>query len=83
VNLGSGHEVSIRDLAVLIGQEVGYQGELVWDTTRPNGQPRRCLDVAKAVEYFNFHAKQSLQEGIRRTVTWFLDNRASIREVVF
>jgi GDP-L-fucose synthase len=83
VNLGSGHEISIRDLAVLIGQEVGYKGDLVWDQTRPNGQPRRCLDVAKAAEYFNFHAKQSLQEGIRRTVTWFLANRATVREVVF
>lgn len=83
INLGSGHEISIRDLAALIMQEVGYQGELVWDTTRPNGQPRRCLDVAKAAAYFNFHAKQSLQEGIRRTVTWFLENRASVREVVF
>ena len=83
VNLGSGQEISIRDLAVLIGQEVGYKGELVWDRTRPNGQPRRCLDVAKAADYFNFQAKQSLQEGIRRTVTWFLANRATIREVVF
>jgi GDP-L-fucose synthase len=83
VNLGSGHEISIRDLAVLIGQEIGYKGELVWDTTKPNGQPRRCLDVAKAAEYFNFHAKQSLQAGIRRTAIWFLANRASVREVVF
>ena len=83
VNLGSGHEISIRDLAALIGQEVGYKGELVWDTTRPNGQPRRCLDITKAADYFNFHAKQSLQDGIRRTVTWFLAHRASVREVVF
>jgi GDP-L-fucose synthase len=83
VNLGSGQEISIRDLAALIGEEVGYKGELVWDRTRPNGQPRRCLDVAKAADYFNFRSKQSLQEGIRRTVTWFLANRASVREVVF
>lgn len=83
VNLGSGHEISIRDLAALIMQEVSYQGELVWDRTRPNGQPRRCLDVAKAADYFSFHAKQSLQEGIRRTVTWFLANRTSLREVAF
>lgn len=83
VNLGSGHEISIRDLAALIMQEVGYQGELVWDRTRPNGQPRRCLDVAKASAYFGFSAKQSLQEGISKTVAWFLANRATIREVVF
>ncbi len=83
VNLGSGHEISIRNLAAFIGEEVGYKGELVWDRTRPNGQPRRCLDVAKAADYFSFQAKQSLHEGIRRTVTWFLANRASVREVVF
>jgi GDP-L-fucose synthase len=83
VNLGSGHEISIRDLAAFIGQEVGYKGKFVWDHTRPNGQPRRCLDVAKAAELFHFHAKHALLEGIAKTVTWFLANRTSLREVAF
>jgi GDP-L-fucose synthase len=83
VNLGSGSEVAIRDLARLIAQEVGYTGEFVWDTSKPNGQPRRRLDVTKAAEYFDFHAKHSLQEGVRKTVTWFLANRTSLREIRF
>lgn len=83
VNLGSGNEVSIRDLAMLIAQEVGYKGKFAWDTGKPNGQPRRCLDVTKAARYFDFHAKHSLQEGIRKTVTWFLANRTLLREVAY
>jgi GDP-L-fucose synthase len=83
VNLGSGNEVSIRDLAMLIAQEVGYKGELVWDANKPNGQPRRCVDVTKAAGHFGFHAKHSLQEGICKTVAWFLANRAFLREIVY
>lgn len=83
INLGSGQEVSITDLARLIAQEVGYTGAFVWDTGKPNGQPRRSLDVTRAAEFFDFHAKHSLEEGIHKTVTWFFANRSSLREVAF
>lgn len=83
VNLGSGQEISIRELAVLIADEVGYRGEFVWDVTKPNGQPRRCLDVSRAADLFCFRAKHQLREGIRKTIAWFLDQRSSIREIVY
>ena len=71
VNLGTGEEISIRDLAKLIGKKVRYAGQIEWDTTKPNGQPRRCLDVSRAKELFGFEAKTSLQDGIAKTITWF------------
>jgi GDP-L-fucose synthase len=81
VNLGSGQEISIRTLASIVAREVGYEGEFVWDTTKPNGQPRRCLDTSKADEWFHFRARTPLGEGIRKTVAWFLANRDHLREV--
>jgi GDP-L-fucose synthase len=75
VNLGTGEEISIRDLTVLIASEVQYRGELVWDTSRPNGQPRRCLDTTKAKAFFGFQASRRLREGISKTVDWYLHNR--------
>ena len=75
VNLGSGSEISIRDLAEKVGQLVGFQGRIVWDTTQPNGQPRRCLDVSRAEREFGFRAKTSFEEGLRRTVDWYLASR--------
>lgn len=83
VNLGSGLEISIRDLAMLVAQKVGYSGEFVWDERKPNGQPRRCVDVSKAAELFHFRAQQSLPEGIEKTVSWFQAHRESLREVVY
>ena len=83
VNIGTGEEVTIQDLAHLIADEVGYKGELVWDTGKPNGQPRRCLDTRRAKELFGFEAETSLRTGIRRTVAWFNTNRESFREVAF
>ena len=77
VNLGSGEEISIRDLAQLITEEVGFKGRITWDTTKPNGQPRRCLDVSRAKELFGFHAKRTFREGIRQTVAWYLAQRKS------
>jgi len=71
VNLGSGMEISIRDLAALIAQHVGYEGEIVWDTTKPNGQPRRRLDVSRAKEFFGFEASVDFDEGVQRTVEWW------------
>ena len=72
VNLGSGEEISIHDLAQLITEEVGFTGRITWDTTKPNGQPRRCLDVSRAKELFGFRARHNFHEGIRKTVAWYL-----------
>jgi GDP-L-fucose synthase len=75
VNLGSGQEISIRELAGLIAEEVGFTGNIIWDTTKPNGQPRRCLDVSRARDLFGFEAKHFFREGIRKTIAWFLAYR--------
>lgn len=83
VNLGTGEEISIRDLAVLIADEVGYSGSLVWDTTKPNGQPRRCLNVERAKQLFGFQSSHSLKEGIRKTVSWYREHVNDLKEVVF
>ncbi|HET7011754.1 MAG TPA: GDP-L-fucose synthase [Anaerolineales bacterium] len=71
VNLGSGQEISIRDLADKIARLVGFEGRIVWDTTKPNGQPRRALDTSRARERFGFAARTSLDDGLRRTVEWY------------
>ena len=83
VNLGTGEEISIRELARVIATEVGFPGQIQWDTTKPNGQPRRCLDVSRAKQLFGFQAKHGLNEGVKKTVQWFQSNRQSIREVQF
>ncbi len=75
VNLGSGREVMIRDLAGMIRELVGYEGEIVWDTSKPNGQPRRCLDVTRAKELFGFEARMPFAEGLERTIAWYRENR--------
>jgi GDP-L-fucose synthase len=80
VNLGTGEEISILSLAQMIAAEVGFSGSIIWDTTKPNGQPRRCLDVSRAQQYFGFLAQCGLREGIARTVTWFLANRGGMLE---
>lgn len=71
VNLGSGREIAIRDLAALIGRLMGYAGRFVFDATQPNGQPRRCLDVRRAKERFGFEARVDLEEGLGRTIAWW------------
>lgn len=83
VNLGTGEEISIRDLAKLIAAEVGFSGQIQWDATKPNGQPRRCLDVSRAKQLFGFQAKHRLSDGVKKTVQWFQSNSQSIREVHF
>jgi len=75
VNLGSGREIAIRDLAPLVAKIVGYEGRIAWDATRPNGQPRRCLDTSRARELFGWEAKVGLEQGLRETVEWYLKNR--------
>jgi GDP-L-fucose synthase len=78
VNLGSGVEISIRDLATLIGRATRFSGRFVWDHTRPNGQPRRQLDITRARERFGFVAKTPFEQGIAKTVTYFEDHREEI-----
>lgn len=76
VNLGNGVELSIRDLAGEIARATGFEGNFAWDTSKPNGQPRRCLDVSRARERFGFVARTSFQDGLRKTVDWYLAHRA-------
>jgi GDP-L-fucose synthase len=71
VNLGTNHEISIRDLVELICRLMEFDGELIWETDQPNGQPRRCLDTTRAQEAFGFTAQVSLEEGLRRTIEWY------------
>jgi GDP-L-fucose synthase len=71
VNLGTGVETTIRDLAETIAELTGFEGEMVWDTTMPNGQPRRQLDASRAAELFGFHARTSLRDGLLRTIDWY------------
>ena len=71
VNLGTGVETSIRELAETIADVTGFEGEIVWDTSMPNGQPRRQLDASRAEELFGFRARTSLRDGIERTVAWY------------
>ena len=78
VNLGSGVDLPIRDLATLIARETGFSGGFAWDGSKPNGQPRRRLDVTRARERFGFVAAVPLEEGIRRTVAFYERNRAAI-----
>ncbi len=77
VNLGSGFEISIRDLAELIVRLTGFKGKLTWDTTKPNGQPRRCLDISRAEKYFGFKAQVKFEEGLNKTIEWYEHNRKS------
>jgi GDP-L-fucose synthase len=71
VNLGTGSEISIRELAELIAELTGFEGEIVWDSSMPNGQPRRSLDTARARELFGFEARTPLREGLERTIAWY------------
>ncbi len=77
VNLGSGMEVSIDDLVHLIVRLTGFRGSIVWDTSRPDGQPRRCLDPSRAERFFGFIASTQFEEGLRRTIEWYRQNRAT------
>jgi GDP-L-fucose synthase len=73
VNLGSGQEISIRELADLVAELTGFTGEFVWDTRQPDGQPRRCLDTSRAEREFGFRAETPFREGLARTVDWYRD----------
>lgn len=77
VNLGSGVEISVKDLVELICRLMDYRGEIRWDSTKPDGQPRRQLDVSRAEREFGFKAKTSFEEGIKRTIDWYLNKEKS------
>jgi GDP-L-fucose synthase len=76
VNIGAAKETTITELAETIKTLVGYDGEITWDTSRPNGQPRRCLDTTKAEKEFGFVAKTSLEEGLKKTYDWYTNEPA-------
>ena len=76
INLGRGEEIPIRNLASMIAEKTGFRGEIVWDTSEPNGQPRRMLDVSRAAELFGFRAGTSMDEGLTKTIAWFRANHS-------
>ncbi len=79
VNLGSGREISIRELTELIARETGFQGRIEWDTSQPNGQPRRCLDVTRAEREFGFRARTPFLDGLKKTIAWYEQDRKKSR----
>lgn len=76
VNLGTGYEISIKDLVELICELMGFDGDLVWETDKPNGQPRRCLDTTRAKERFGFEAQVPFRDGLRNTIEWYRQHAA-------
>ncbi len=79
VNLGSGHEISIKDLVEKIAFLSGFSGKFIWNTDKPNGQPRRGLDTTRAYEKFGFKAKMTFDEGLANTIAWYRENKEKIR----
>jgi GDP-L-fucose synthase len=75
INIGTGKEITIRDLATEIAEQMGYEGEIKWQADKPDGQPRRCLDTSKAKELLDFEAKTNLQTGLKETIKWFLNDK--------
>ncbi|MDD5063940.1 MAG: GDP-L-fucose synthase [Phycisphaerae bacterium] len=75
VNIGAGFEITIKELAEKIAKITGFKGEIRWDSSKPDGQPRRCLDISRAKEYFGFEAKTSFEEGLKKTIKWYRENR--------
>jgi GDP-L-fucose synthase len=75
INLGAGFEISIKDLVQLIAKLTGFDGEIVWDTSKPDGQPRRMLDTSKAEKDFGFKARTSFEEGLKKTIEWYISTK--------
>ncbi|MCZ0860831.1 GDP-L-fucose synthase [Methanocorpusculum sp. MG] len=75
VNIGAGMEITIRELVKVISSLVGYSGEIVWDTSKPDGQPRRCLDVSRAEKEFGFRAQTKFEDGLKETITWYIEKQ--------
>jgi len=76
VNLGAGFEISIKDLVTLIVKLTGFKGEVIWDKTKPDGQPRRCLDTNRAQKEFGFKAKVGFEQGLKKTIAWYRQHSA-------
>jgi GDP-L-fucose synthase len=76
VNIGSGFEITIKDLVEKIAAFTGFSGQIRWDSSKPDGQPRRRLDVSRAKEYFGFEAKTSFEEGLKESIKWYMENRS-------
>ena len=83
INLGTGREILIRDLVELVVELSGFKGEIKWDASKPDGQPRRCLDTRRAAEVMDWRAATDLEEGLRQTIDWFERHRDTVREVVY
>jgi GDP-L-fucose synthase len=83
INLGTGSEIRIRDLVTLIAGIAGFNGRILWDKTKPDGQPRRCLDVSRARKFLNWKARTDLKTGLTRTIRWYEKNRGNLREIVY
>ena len=77
MNLGTGQEISIRDLADVIANLTGFDGSFVWDPSKPDGQPRRALDVSRAKKEFGWKAEVPFEEGLRRTIAWYRERRST------
>ena len=75
VNLGAGFEISIKDLVALIVKLIGFKGKVIWDKTKPDGQPRRCLNTAKADKEFCFKAKTQFENGLKKTIAWYRETK--------
>ena len=75
VNIGAGFEISIKELTEMIAELTEFKGEIIWDKTKPDGQPRRSLDTAKAFKEFGFKAKISFKEGLKETVKWYKEQK--------
>ena len=75
--MGAGFEISIKDLVTLIAELIGFDGRIEWDTSKPNGQPRRCLDTTRARDYFGFTASTDFREGLKRTIDWYCEHRVT------
>lgn len=82
VNLGSGVEISIRDLAINMAAITGFRGKIVWNTAQPNGLPRRCLDTSRAEREFGFRAKTPFEADLRKTINWYLATRAKQNKLI-
>jgi GDP-L-fucose synthase len=75
VNIGAGFEITIKALTEMVARLAGYKGRIVWDASKPNGQPRRCLDTTRAAQEFGWRAKTDFETGLRRTIEWYRANR--------
>ena len=80
INVGTGKEISIKELVKLITGLVGFKGKIVWDASKPDGQPRRCLDISKAEKEFGFKARIDIKEGLKKTIEWYRSNRDKIEQ---